>query len=91
MNQIVPVSPNHAEALREHEDVADDFLEREAGADIANSQRPDNAVDPAVGNLDVFTFVKGQEIQFMSAFAEKLQHSSDRERGSSGLEERMGC
>jgi hypothetical protein len=48
-------------------------------------------VDPAVGNLDVFTFVKGQEIQFMSAFAEKLQHSPDRERGSSGLEERVGC
>src|SRR6185295_14697095 len=49
-----------------------------------------NPVNPAVGDFDIFTFVKGQEVDLVSPGAQEFEHPPYRKRSTPRLEEGMG-
>src|SRR5215213_6794077 len=89
MDQVVAVPPDHLQALHEHEQVTDDFLDRKSRPDVSDSQWPGNPVDPAVGDLDILTFVEGQEVDLVPPGAQEFEHPPNRKRSTTRLEERM--
>src|SRR4051812_21048345 len=90
MDQVVPVLPHHAQALGEHENIAENLLQAESRANVADAEGARDAIDAAVGDVDVLTLVQGEQVHLMASRAQKLEHSADRQRSSSRLEEWMG-
>src|SRR3954451_14813305 len=90
VDQVVAVPSNHLQALHEHEEVANDLLDRKARPDVSDSEWPCNPVNSAVGNFDIFTFVEGQEIDLVPPGAQEFEHPPDRKRSTARLKEWMG-
>ena len=87
MNQVIAALPDHAQALTEHEDVTHHLFEREPGPDITDAEWPGDAVDPAVRDVDVLTFVQGQQVDLVPPRTEELENRFDGKRGSPRLKE----
>jgi hypothetical protein len=65
MDQVIVVPPHHKQALAKHEKIADQLFEGKAGADVADPKGTPDPMDLAVGDIDVFALVEGQQIDLM--------------------------
>jgi hypothetical protein len=90
VDDVVAPPADHAQDPAEHEGVAGQLLQREAGPHAARPGRDRDPVDPAVGDARVLPLGEGEDVHLVPFGGEHLEERPLGDRRATRLEERVG-